>query len=178
MRPRFAPYRVDHRFSVEAFYQQMRAHVSRWALFYVLGVAAATVFQASFTLGINASPSLSHRVYLIHKGSLHARGELVAFRWPGGGPHRAGTTFVKILAGVPGDAVTRIERDFFVNGRAVGSAKRWSRTHLALEPGPTGTLPAAHYYVHASHPDSLDSRYALTGWITQDQIIGRAYALF
>jgi conjugal transfer pilin signal peptidase TrbI len=32
--------------------------------------------------------------------------------------------------------------------------------------------------VRAPHPDSLDSRYALTGWIAEDQIIGRAYALF
>jgi conjugal transfer pilin signal peptidase TrbI len=32
--------------------------------------------------------------------------------------------------------------------------------------------------VRAPHPDSLDSRYALTGWVTQAQIIGRAHVLF
>ena len=39
-------------------------------------------------------------------------------------------------------------------------------------------LPAGRYYVRAPHPDSLDSRYRLTGWISDAQIIGRAYALF
>ena len=41
-----------------------------------------------------------------------------------------------------------------------------------------GTLPDAAYYVRAPHPDSLDSRYRLTGWVSQAQIIGRAHALF
>jgi conjugal transfer pilin signal peptidase TrbI len=49
---------------------------------------------------------------------------------------------------------------------------------LPLELGPTGILPAGRYYVRAPHPDSLDSRYWLTGWISDAQIIGRAYALF
>ena len=38
--------------------------------------------------------------------------------------------------------------------------------------------PAGRYYVRAPHPDSLDSRYRLTGWVSEEQIIGRAYALF
>jgi hypothetical protein len=32
--------------------------------------------------------------------------------------------------------------------------------------------------VRAPHPDSLDSRYRLTGWIEASQIVGRSYALF
>jgi conjugal transfer pilin signal peptidase TrbI len=79
---------------------------------------------------------------------------------------------------MPGDVVTRIDRDFFINGSHVGRAKPFSRQDVPLEPGPTGTLPAGRYYVRAPHPDSLDSRYRLTGWISQSQIIGRAYALF
>jgi conjugal transfer pilin signal peptidase TrbI len=102
----------------------------------------------------------------------------VAFRWPGGGPYPAGVTFVKIIAGMAGDAVTRADREFFVNGMPVGQAKTTSRMGLPLEPGPTGILPAGRYYVQAPHPDSLDSRYRLTGWISDAQIIGRAYALF
>jgi conjugal transfer pilin signal peptidase TrbI len=60
----------------------------------------------------------------------------------------------------------------------VGYAKTVSRQGQPLDPGPTGTLPPGHYYVRAPHPDSLDSRYRLTGWIADAQIIGRAYALF
>jgi conjugal transfer pilin signal peptidase TrbI len=102
----------------------------------------------------------------------------VAFRWPGGGPYPAGVTFVKVIAGIAGDEVTRADRDFFVNGAHVGEAKSVSREGAPLELGPTGVLPPGRYYVRAPHPDSLDSRYRLTGWISEEQIIGRAYALF
>ena len=85
---------------------------------------------------------------------------------------------VKLVAVVAGDTVTRANRDYFVNGVHVGPAKSVSRQGVPLELGPTGVLPAGHYYVRAPHPDSLDSRYRLTGWVSQTQIIGRAYALF
>jgi conjugal transfer pilin signal peptidase TrbI len=29
----------------------------------------------------------------------------------------------------------------------------------------------------APHPDSLDSRYALVGWVDEEQIIGRAFQI-
>ena len=170
--------RLRHRFDPQAFQTRVSAHVRRWGLAYLLAAVAALAFQSHFTLGINASPSLPHRLYLIHKDTMPMRGELVAFRWAGGGPYRAGVTFVKILEGGPGATITRVDRDFFVNGHAVGTAKPFSRAGIALAPGASGILPAGRYYVRAPHPDSLDSRYALTGWITHEQIIGRAYALF
>lgn len=170
--------RLRQRFDPQTSQTRASAHVRRWGLAYLLAAVAALVFQSHFTLGINASPSLPHRLYLIHKGAMPMRGDLVAFRWAGDGPYPAGVTFVKILEGAPGDTVARVDRDFFVNGHAVGNAKPFSRAGIALEPGATGILPADRYYVRAPHPDSLDSRYALTGWITHEQIIGRAYALF
>lgn len=170
--------RLRQRFDPQTFQTRASAHVRRWGLAYLLAAVAAVVFQSHFTLGINASPSLPHRLYLIHKEAMPTRGDLVAFRWAGGGPYPAGVTFVKILEGVTGDTVTRVDRDFFVNGHAVGTAKPFSRAGIALEPGATGVLPPGRYYVRAPHLDSLDSRYALTGWITHAQIIGRAYALF
>lgn len=170
--------RLRHSFDPETFQTRASAHIRRWGLAYLLAAVAALVIQSHFTLGINASPSLPHRLYLIHKGAMPIRGDLVAFRWAGGGPYPTGVTFVKILEGAPGDTVTRVDREFFVNGHAVGIAKPFSRTGIALELGASGILPAGRYYVRAPHPDSLDSRYALTGWITREQIIGRAYALF
>jgi conjugal transfer pilin signal peptidase TrbI len=47
---------------------------------------------------------------------------------------------------------------------------------LAL--GPTGVIPANHFYVYAPHKDSLDSRFALTGWIPLERVSGRAIPLF
>ncbi len=167
-----------NRFDHETFRRKLSEHVRRWRFVYLLLIVGAALFQAHFAVGLNASPSLPHRFFLIHKGELPQRGQYVAFRWHGGGPYPAGVTFVKVIAGMAGDAVTRVDRDFFVNGTHVGHAKTVSRQGMPLEIGPTGVLPAGRYYVRAPHPDSLDSRYRLTGWISESQIIGRAYAIF
>lgn len=166
------------RFDHESFRHVLSDHVRRWGIGYLLVIVGAALFQAHFGFGLNDSSSLPHRLFFIHKGELPQRGDYVAFRWPGGGPYPAGVTFVKVIAGMAGDAVTRADRDFFVNGTYVGEAKTVSREGLPLELGPTGLLPAGRYYVRAPHPNSLDSRYRLTGWISESQIIGRAYALF
>lgn len=178
MRYLFLRRRFLGRFDHESFRRSLSEHIRRWGLAYLLLIAGAVLFQAHFALGLNASPSLPHRFFLIHKGELPQRGQYVAFRWPGGGPYPADVTFVKVVAGMAGDAVTRADRDFFVNGTHVGQAKTVSRQGVPLELGPTGVLPAGRYYVRAPHPDSLDSRYRLTGWIAESQIIGKAYALF
>ncbi len=160
---------------------RMLQHLRQWRFAYLsllLLVLAALLFKSCFTFGLNASPSLPHTLYLIHKTATVERGQYVAFRWQGGGPYPAGVTFVKILAGVPGDTVTETDRQFFVNGIPSGTAKRLSRKGVPLDIGPTGVIPSGQYYVKAPHPDSLDSRYRLTGWISQTQIVGRAYVLF
>lgn len=156
----------------------LTSHLLRWGFAYLVILLAAMLFKMKFVIGINSSESLPVRVFLIHKGERPARGQYVAFRWEGGGVHPAGTTFVKILAGVPGDRVTRSERAFFVNGEFVGSAKTHSRAGLPLAPAPAGVIPLGRYFVRAPHPDSLDSRYRMPGLIAQSQVIGRAYALF
>ena len=129
------------------------------------GVAIA--FHARFSIGLNVTASLPYRLFIIDKRAHPARGDYAAFRWPGGGPYAKGATFVKQIVGLPGDVVTRVDRDFFVNGYPVGLAKPKGRSGQPLAPGPTGTLPAGRYYVRAPHPDSLDSRYALLGWISE-----------
>lgn len=166
------------RFDTETFCQTLREHLGRWSIAYAILILGAVILQTFFGLGLNVSPSLPYRVFLFHKGELPQRGQYVAFRWSGPGPHPAGVTFVKIVAGVPGDTVTQISRDFFVNGNHIGTAKVVSLTGTPLQAGPTGVIPPGHFYVQAPHPDSLDSRYRLTGWISEAQIIGRAYVLF
>jgi conjugal transfer pilin signal peptidase TrbI len=166
------------RFDRWLFTDRLMRHLERWTLIYLLAVLATMWFSAHYTLGLNATESLPGRLYLIDRGEKPKRGDYVAFRWNGGGPYPAGSTFIKLLAGMPGDEVTQLDGDFYINCYPVGRAKQLSRQGIALEPGPTGPLPQGFYYVRAPHPDSLDSRYALTGWVTQAQIIGRAHVLF
>ena len=98
------------------FRVRMIHHLRRYGLLYALIVGIAVIFEQNYAFGINASESLPHTLYLIHKGAAIHRGDYVAFRWHGGGPYPAGVTFIKIAAGVPGDRVTRIDRAYFVNG--------------------------------------------------------------
>jgi conjugal transfer pilin signal peptidase TrbI len=79
---------------------------------------------------------------------------------------------------MPGSIVSARDRDFFVDGDPVGRAKERARTGEALEIGAVGMIPEAHYYVAGEHPDSLDSRYRLTGWVARQQIVGTAHRIF
>jgi len=172
---------IRRRFDIAIFRKRLdrlTRHLRLWGVPYLLAAMLAVWFNAHYTLGLNATDSLPQRLFLIERGVQPHRGDYVAFRWQGGGPYPAGTTFVKIVAGVPGDVVTRVDGVYFVNGQPMGRAKSVSRQGLPLQPGPTGTVPAGFYYVRAPHPDSLDSRYALTGWVSKSQMIGRAHALF
>ena len=167
-----------HAPNLPLFGERLVAHLRRRNALYVAMAMLALMFQHCFGFGLNVTESLPDRLYLIHKGEPIKRGDYVAFRWNGGGPYPAGVTFIKIAAGVPGDHVTRNDRSYYVNGTYVGTAKTHGRNGQALELMQTGVLGANEYYVQAPHPDSLDSRYRLTGWIPKDRIIGRAYALF
>ena len=153
-------------------------HLRRYLVAHAATACLAVIFQQNFAFGINASKSLPNTLYLIHKGAAIHRGDYVAFRWHGGGPYPAGVTFIKIAAGVPGDRVARKDRDYYVNGSFVGTAKTHARDGKALVPMHDGVLGADEYYVSAPHPDSLDSRYRLTGWIPRNDFIGRAHAIF
>ena len=174
----FSPVPRVRRFDGEVFRITLDRHLARWSFLTLLVTGAAMGFHAHYAIGLNVTASLPYRLFLIHKGEWPDRSHYVAFHWHGGGPYAPGAIFVKQIAGIPGDVVSRVDRDFFVNGMPVGQAKPVSRQGLPLEPGPTGTLPAGEYYVRAPHPDSLDSRYLLGGWVAQSQIIGRAHVLF
>lgn len=164
---------------VIAYLRSLGAHARKHWASYASLVAAIAYSSAHFTVGVNATPSLPYTLCIIVKGEFTPRrGDLVAFRWPGGGPYPAGVIFSKRVRGVPGDEVTAREREFFVNGQPVGRAKPLSARGEPLAAGPTGVIPAGRYYVAGLHPDSLDSRYALAGWIRRDVLIGRAHVLF
>ena len=166
------------RFDTARFRLRTGTHLRRWGLAYAATLAGALWFHNHYALGLNATHSLPGTLYLIERGVLPQRGDPAAFRWAGGGRYPAGVTFIKVVAGQPGDTVTRDGATYVVAGTVLGQAKPTSRRGEPLEPGPTGTLPEGRYFVFAPHPDSLDSRYALTGWIASEQIIGRARAIF
>lgn len=140
-------------------------------------MVAYLAFSRSYMLALNLTESLPGTVFLISKKTFPEAGDFVAFRWEQNWPYPQGSIFVKRLTGLPGAHVTVQGRSFFVDGRAMGMAKERARSGANLVPGPVGVIPDDRYFVAGEHPDSLDSRYQLTGWVKRDQVIGRAYRL-
>lgn len=147
--------------------------------FLLVGVMLGWVINANYMIGWwNESDSLpATHVFIAKKGEMPYRGDYVAFRWRGG-LYPAGSTFLKIVGGIPGDTVERIGRDFYVNAKHMGKAKQFSKTGAPLVAADSGVLGPGEYYVMTPHPDSLDSRYKMVGTISRDEIIGKAYVLF
>jgi conjugal transfer pilin signal peptidase TrbI len=161
----------------------LHVHVARRAPVYLWMLVGIAAFGRWFALTLNVSDSLPGTVFLVQKGTKPDKGQLAAFRYAGGGPYERGSLFLKQMLGVPGSLVIGMDigsgyRDYLVDGQYAGRAKPRSKTGMPLEPGPSGVIPAGRYYMAAPNPDSLDSRYALVGWVTEDQIVGRAFRIF
>ena len=182
--------------SMREYLSVCREHFLRNWHYYSLPVFAVVLFQVFFRFDVNYTESLPHHVFLTVKGytgNLEA-GDYVAYRFPTdnpASPFQKGDHMVKIVAGLPGDKVVMTsEREFrlmqqgmsselqALGGNSMGIAKERSKKGWVLEAGPTGTIPEDHYYVFAPHKDSLDSRYAMVGWVNKADFIGKAYVLF
>ena len=150
----------------------------RWFPVVLWLMAADMALGRAYFVALNLTESLPGTIFLVEKGVMPQRGELVAFRWEANWPYPHGSIFVKKLVGLPGSVVTAKGREFFVDGNPVGRAKEKARTGESLDIGPLGKISEGRYYVAGTHPDSLDSRYLLTGWVGQNQIVGKAYRIF
>lgn len=159
--------------------QKVTDSVMRRKWIWLIAISLLFAFNHWFKLGINASKSLPETAYLIFKTNHDVKvNDYVSFRWHGGGPYLAGVSFTKIIKGVSGDIVTIKDRDIYINGVYISTAKARATTGQILELGPQGVIPPGKYYVHGTNPDSLDSRYAITGWISADQVVGKAKPIF
>ena len=147
-----------------------------------LGLTALSSWRESHAVLVNASTSLPNWAFLLDRTRVPQRGDTIMFDPPpsalltvhfGSAPK----PFGKLVYGVPGDRVTRIGRDYSVNGRVVARAKPVSKRGEPLELGPVGVLPQRCYFVGTPNPDSFDSRYAAIGWICRDRILGVGKAI-
>ena len=104
-----------------------------------------------------------------------AKGDLVLFE-PGAPGARL--PYLKTVRGLPGMTVS-VDADgtVRVDGRPVARAKSRALDGRALAAIAPGRIPDAHYYLHAGHPDSHDSRYAEVGLVPRSRILGLAVPL-
>ncbi len=158
-------------------------HLVRRATIYLWVFVAFVAFGRYFSLTINVSDSLPGTIFLVEKGTKPGKGDLAAFRYGGGGPYERGVLFLKRILGVAGSEVVAEDvgkgyREYFVDGQSVGRAKPISKGGKPLQHGPVGIIPNGHFFMSAPHPDSLDSRYALVGWVAETELVGRAISLY
>ena len=86
--------------------------------------------------------------------------------------------YLKTVRGLPG-AIVSVDpgRTVRIDGIAVGRAKTHALDGRTLAPIAPGTIPSGHYFLHADHPDSHDSRYEEIGLVPRSRVLGRAVAL-
>ena len=86
--------------------------------------------------------------------------------------------YLKTVRGVPGMTVS-VDADGTVHldGAPAGRAKRHALDGRPLAAIAPGTIPPGHFYLHAEHVDSHDSRYVEIGLVPRGRILGRAVAM-
>ena len=86
--------------------------------------------------------------------------------------------YVKTVRGVPGMRV-EVGNDgtVFLDGEPAGRAKPHALDGRPLAAIAPGIVPPGHYYLHADHADSHDSRYAEIGLVPRARVLGRAVAM-
>ena len=138
-------------------------------------VAGLFVLVAS-RVHVNASWSDDAWGYLLLPMGAPRSGDVVIFDPPE--TLNAQAPYLKSVLGMPGDTVSMdAAGEVSLNGEAIARAKPRALDGRPLRPIASVTIPSGHYYLHADHADSHDSRYAEIGLVPRDRILGRAVAL-
>ncbi len=103
-------------------------------------------------------------------------GDRVLFETPPGIESKV--PYLKTVRGVPGMRIAvGIDGTVFLDEEPVGRAKTHALDGRSLAAIAPGTIPPGHFYLHADHRDSHDSRYAEIGLVPRGRILGRAMAM-
>ena len=139
-------------------------------------VLAAVWLVAASRVHVNGSWSDDAWGYVLVPIGAPQRGDAVIFDPPDA--LGASAPYLKTVLGLPGDRIGVDAAGWVsVNGEPVGRSKALARDGRALTAADPGVIPPGHYYLHADHVDSHDSRYAEVGLVPRERILGRAFAL-
>lgn len=148
-----------------------------WAMVLVVIGSQAVLALLGISIGINPTASQPYRVLAVLRGRAFERGDLIAFRFEGSRYYPAGTVFVKVVKGLPGDRLeTREDHTVWLNGERLDSIRATDSTGRRVEPFRfEGVIPENAYFLYSAAPNSYDSRYY--GLVAKSQIIGRVMPL-
>ena len=86
--------------------------------------------------------------------------------------------YLKTVRGVPGMRIEiGTDGTVLLDGEPVARAKPHALDGRPLQAITPGIIPPGHFYLHADHADSHDSRYAEIGLVPRGRILGRAIAM-
>jgi signal peptidase I len=113
------------------------------------------------------SPSIPYRLCLQIFHLKPQKGDLCVFE-------KRGHTLVKYIAAVPGDDISNVMDDLYINGEKVCKAERTA----TLTPVQSFFVPGGRVFVLGTHENSLDSRYEEFGLVNISDIRGTAIGLW
>ena len=126
----------------------------------------------------NKSESLPSHWFVISKGQVPQKDQIFAFKAKENPAYKKGEIFIKIVGGVGGDELWKVNRNFYINDKLIGTAKTESLKGLPLEMSDAGVIPEHFFFAYTTHKDSYDSRYKEIGLINEKDIIGTAVLAF
>ena len=157
--------------------KSLRSNPRGFRLLVCMAVLSGLWLAAASRVHVNASASDGAWGYFtLPLIGAPKRGDLVLFDPPEvvGSP----IPYLKRVIGLPGEFVeVGAGRRVFVRGEFIGIAKRHALDDRALDAIAPGVIPTGHYFVHAEHKDSHDSRYREIGFVPLERIRSRALPL-
>lgn len=136
---------------------------------------------AQHWLYVNWTSSLPYRLVWIEYGAQPGLGDLMVYRFEGRPFHNedlSGIRFLKRVAGVAGDRITLSDREVAVSGRLIGPSQAVHSYRRVAEPHRRRTISSGAYFAQSDSVDFFDSRYAQSGLVRTDQVIGVAHVIF
>ncbi|CAF24155.1 conjugative transfer signal peptidase TraF [Candidatus Protochlamydia amoebophila] len=122
---------------------------------------------------LNSSSSLPFYIFSTSSLKMVERNMYVSLTHP-----FSSQELLKQIVGLPGDLITIRDQHVWVNDKDYGFIYSTSPSGLALSPLPEGIIPQGFFFVHATHPQSFDSRYAEFGLVSKEQLKERLCPLF
>lgn len=140
-------------------------------------------FKSRYYIAIDTQkePCLFARVFLVDKWDQDfKRGDLMVFDFKFDSPYlKSGDDVVKIVGGMPGEAVGYDSQKVTVDGKVIIKSdirRGMENLGVKFKENSKLVLQSNEYFLVGQRPLSFDSRY--WGAVNQTQIIGKAYALY
>lgn len=98
------------------------------------------------------------------------RGDIMVFY----APDKPDTYYVKRVIGLPGDTIEGINGEVYINNNKI--KENYIKEKLNIDFGPYTVPENSYFMLGDNRNNSLDSRYWVNTYVTEDKIIGKAIA--